>query len=453
MIYKEGDYTAFFKSKTNDTYISGTSEFVCDEIRDLSLIPAHDASAGSIAYVIGSASSWVMNSSGQWIECVLDGGGSGGGGGGGVTPSVVPKRDVNFIDNYDGSVVASYTASEFASMSSMPINPQHAGYTAQGWDWTLSDAKTYVQQNGKLDIVQTYRVNDGTTRIYVHLDTGRLSPTLGLCPNGSVDIDWGDGTAHSTVTGSSTSTIIDTPHTYAAPGDYVIKLGVTGSLGFVYTENPGSKLMWKGSGDVAENRVYQGAIRRVEIGSGITEIGNYMFINCFNLEHIMIPDTVTRIGTGAFQNCYGLTSIAIPPSVTSLGDSIFVNCYSLLRLELPSGITAVPFRVAHSCYGLRTVVLPSTIESISGSAFYNCYNIPNMNIPATVSSIGTDAFSGCYGLGAVKFRPSTPPTLSNSSVFSGLPADCVIYAPGSALTAYKGATNYPNSSTYSYVGL
>ena len=47
-----------------------------------------------------------------------------GGGGEGVG-----EKDVNFYD-YDGSIVASYTATEFAELSAMPDNPIHERLTA-----------------------------------------------------------------------------------------------------------------------------------------------------------------------------------------------------------------------------------------------------------------------------------------------------------------------------------
>ena len=66
----------------------------------------------------------------------------------------VLKKDVNFYD-YDGTLVTSYTKTEFLSLSAMPDNPSHDGLTAQGWNWSLNDAKTYVTANGKLDVGQT----------------------------------------------------------------------------------------------------------------------------------------------------------------------------------------------------------------------------------------------------------------------------------------------------------
>ena len=54
--------------------------------------------------------------------------------------SGVEEKDVNFYD-YDGTCVASYTAADFASLDALPANPSHDGLTAQGWTWSLSDAK------------------------------------------------------------------------------------------------------------------------------------------------------------------------------------------------------------------------------------------------------------------------------------------------------------------------
>lgn len=100
--------------------------------------------------------------------------------------------DVIFRD-YDGSVVQTYSAADFANLSSLPANPSHTGLTAQGWNWSLSDAKAYVAKYGKLEIGQMYITDDGKTRVYIHLEQGRTNPMLGVCPNGTVDVDWGDG--------------------------------------------------------------------------------------------------------------------------------------------------------------------------------------------------------------------------------------------------------------------
>ena len=41
--------------------------------------------------------------------------------------------DVRFLD-YDGSIVQTYSAADFANLTAMPDNPTHTGLTAQGWN-------------------------------------------------------------------------------------------------------------------------------------------------------------------------------------------------------------------------------------------------------------------------------------------------------------------------------
>ena len=83
---------------------------------------------------------------------------SGGGGGADV------EKPVRFID-YDGSIVDSYTAAEFAELSAMPNNPSHKGLTAQGWNWSLAQIKSYVAAYEKCEVGATYTTDDGKTRI------------------------------------------------------------------------------------------------------------------------------------------------------------------------------------------------------------------------------------------------------------------------------------------------
>lgn len=135
---------------------------------------------------------------------------------------------VNFFD-IDGTVLYAYTKEEFAQLTEMPPNPDrtHEWLVAQGWNWTLADAKAYVAAYGTLNIGQHYITPDDKTAFNVILDEGCLNPQLGLYVNGSVLIEWGDGTTD-TLTGNSTNNYVYATHTYAEPGQYYILLTVTG---------------------------------------------------------------------------------------------------------------------------------------------------------------------------------------------------------------------------------
>ena len=230
------------------------------------------------------------------IEAIKAGGGGG---------SSVVTKDVNFYD-YDGTLLYSYTLEEAQALTELPALPTREGLTCQGWNYDLATIKSYGR---KVNIGATYITDDGTTRIYIKLEDGRTSPMLGVCPNGTVDVDWGDGTAHDTLTGTSTSTVKWTPtHNYASAGEFVIKLTVTGSMGFYVPSNPGegSGILRYSSIADTRNNAYQNAVQKVEIGNSVTSIGAEAFEGCYSLSSIVIPNSVTSIRTAAFAGCYSM---------------------------------------------------------------------------------------------------------------------------------------------------
>lgn len=413
--------------------------------------------------------------------------------GGGVVEA--PMKDVNFYD-YDGTRLYSYTAQEFLALSAMPANPTHSGLTAQGWNWTLADAKDQVNAAGGVDIGQMYITDDGKTRLYVHLEAGELSPCCVFAINGTATIDWGDGSTTSRVSGTSISTTKSTQHTYQSAGEYVIQISVTGQMSILGDTSTSygsysSLLSLNNTTQVNKNRVYSSSIRKIELGSNVT-IGEYAFYFCTNLETVTIPQGITElsdysfydcaikvliapsgltsIGGQAFGNCRSLHSIMLPKSVTTITRTAFANLgarcdatvvcayqdmfYSsaaLSRVFLIPNATSIPQKAFSFCFALQKIRIPNGVTSISNNAFDQTPTLANIVIAATVDSIGSQAFNKCYGLGEIHFLGSTPPTVANSNAWTDLPTTCKIYVPAGSLSAFTSATNYPSASTYTYV--
>ena len=367
-------------------------------------------------------------------------------GGGSVNPTATAKA-VNFRD-YDGTILYSYTVEEAAALTELPPLPEHSGLVCQGWNWTLDGIKAMGRA---VEVGAMYITDDGKTRIYIHLEDGRTSPMLGCCPNGTVTVDWGDGTEPDTLTGTSTSTVQWTPtHEYSAPGDYVIKLTVDGSVGFAGSgsSNQYSYLLRYSSGSDGRNKVYQNAIQKVEIGDGVTSIGNEAFYNCYSLPSVTIPNGVTSIGNQAFRNCYSLSSVTIPNGVTSIGTQAFHSCYSLSSVTIPNGVTSINTQAFYNCYSLSSVTIPNGVTSIDNQAFYGC-TLSSVVIPDGVTSINSKTFYNCYGIRYYDFtRHTTVPTLSNTDAFNGIAADCEIRVPAALADEWKAATNWATYANY-----
>ena len=329
----------------------------------------------------------------------------------------VGEKTVKFYD-YDGSVIASYTPEQFAGLTSLPANPSHEGLTAQGWNYNLADAKKYVAKNNCLDIGQTYVTDDGKTRIYITLTEGRISPILQLYlnANSELDIDWGDGGAHSTFTSTSAGYKSER-HNYSTPGDYVIAITVTtGSFILQSSSSNVSSILWDGNNNTnSPDRAYNNSIKKIEIGTGISSIDTHAFYYCYSLTYITIPNGVTSIGEYAFRYCFSLASITFPTSVTTISNTAFRDCSSLQSVIIPNSITSIGSYAFQYCYALTSITIPDSVTNIDSNAFQYCYSLTSITIPDSVTSIGSNAFQYCYALASIIIPNSV--TSISSSVF------------------------------------
>ena len=371
------------------------------------------------------------------IEAIKAGGGGGG--------SSVVTKDVNFYD-CDGTLLYSYTLEEAQALTELPALPTREGLTCQGWNYDLATIKSYGR---KVNIGATYITDDGTTRIYIKLEDGRTSPMLGVCPNGTVDVDWGDGTTHDTLTGTDTTVVQWTPtHNYASAGEYVIKLTVTGSMGFygLYSDDQYSGILRYSSGADKRNYVYRNAVQKVEIGNSVTSIGACAFYLCSSLSSIVIPNGVTSIGSDAFDNCSSLSSVVIPNSVTSIETYAFYGCSSLSSVVIPNSVTSIGIRTFFECSSLSSIVIPNSVTSIGSDAFNSCSSLSSVVIPNSVTSIEIRTFFSCSSMAYYDFTFHTSvPTLANTNAFAIISADCQIRVPASLYDEWIAATNW---STY-----
>lgn len=60
-----------------------------------------------------------------------------------------------------------------------------------------------------------------------------------------------------------------------------------------------------------------------EILQSIEVVSQSLFLDCINIQKVVIPDNVKKIKTNAFGRCYSLKEIVIPDSVEELEEGIF----------------------------------------------------------------------------------------------------------------------------------
>jgi hypothetical protein len=142
-------------------------------------------------------------------------------------------------------------------------------------------------------------------------------------------------------------------------------------------------------------------IKKVNLGQGLTSIGNRAFYWCEALTSVTIPNSVTSIGNNAFSWCEALTSLTIPESITSIGESAFQNCSSLTSITIPESVTSIGDDTFGACSSLTSITIPKSVTSIGDYAFSGCSSLTSITIPESVTCIGRLSFSNCSSLTSV----------------------------------------------------
>lgn len=353
-----------------------------------------------------------------------------------VPESGVGLGDVNFID-YDGTILYSYSKDEFLASTALPPKPSHPGLVAQGWNYTSAQAKLYVEKYGCLDVGHNYITESGDTEIDIEISPGRTNPILGICPNGTVTIDWGDGSPTETATGTSVGVAVNKPHTYA-PGSYTIKITPADGtkISCVGTTYYSTLFHGGATGSNSPNYAYNNAVKAVRLGTGFESIESFAFCMMTSLKYVTVPKGVGAIVEQSFKDCRNLTGFVLPQSCASIGFQAFLNCASLRMVSFGHGLLNTYGYSFGSCTSLMSATLPFTLSSVGANMLNGCNAMERCILPDETDTVRT-FFAGCLGI--TKFRiPVTLETIP-AQFFNGCISLDTITVPSGVTTIDQGA--------------
>ena len=136
-------------------------------------------------------------------------------------------------------------------------------------------------------------------------------------------------------------------------------------------------------------------ITELVIPETITEIKDYTFFRCTNVEKVVLNDNITSIGDYAFTTCASLKSINLPTGLTSIGHAAFSNCKSLEEITIPTTVTELGSYAFNLCASLKRVTVNADIDTIPESAFNGCTAINELTVSSTVKKVEANAFAEC----------------------------------------------------------
>lgn len=173
-------------------------------------------------------------------------------------------------------------------------------------------------------------------------------------------------------------------------------------------------------------------LQTVVLPEGLKQIGQNAFYNCPVLTTVHFPTTLEEIHDNAFSLCFHLTNLLWPCSLISIGENAFFECSKLKSLDLSACINLQVIsdcafqrciRVAHaelpkegrlvtiekqafsSCTSLQQIIIPDTVDFIGDQAFADCSCLANLQLSQSLKAIKEATFCGCDSLIQVTIPP------------------------------------------------
>lgn len=168
-------------------------------------------------------------------------------------------------------------------------------------------------------------------------------------------------------------------------------------------------------------------IKYVIIEDGVTELGDFLFPGCVNLQYVSLAESITRIGSGTFISCTSLKEIKISGEITSIGEidpsslstlhpvsidmnvSPFSDCKQMMSYDIEKDNPNYSIGEYGELYNKdktvlvgypagnvsKTFVIPDTVEKIEMFAISCNENLEKLYIPKSVKQINVCGISLC----------------------------------------------------------
>ena len=182
------------------------------------------------------------------------------------------------------------------------------------------------------------------------------------------------------------------------------------------------------------------ACKNTVIPSTVTALQNDAFCYVKGLKCIYIPASVTNISNGCFIDCNELEKIVVDEANTvydsrngcnaiikSATNSLWAACKSTV---IPQGVKTIAYDAFGRQEGIENIVIPEGVEVIESSAFRDCKGLKKVVLPSTLRRIERWAFVNCTGLTTVECRGTVAPKIDEEA-FRGVPASAqLLYREG-----------------------
>ena len=195
------------------------------------------------------------------------------------------------------------------------------------------------------------------------------------------------------------------------------------------TSNWKNKVLYIGTNLIQAEETISGTYK---IEPNTTCIGGLAFYGCKSLSGVVIPDSVHSIGLKAFANTTALKNINIGTGITYIGEKSFTNCgyyndsgkwsgnilyvgdYLVATksavsgsVTIKSGVKVISDLAFNACESITSVTVPDSVVYIGEYAFRGCTKLVNITIGTGLKEIGIYAFKDCSSLKGITLRKTS----------------------------------------------
>lgn len=183
-----------------------------------------------------------------------------------------------------------------------------------------------------------------------------------------------------------------------------------------FASDDGLALIYKGA---MVSFAYGADIKEYNVPSGVTSIINWAFMNCKNLEVLVVPDSLNSVGAWAFEGCSSLRGFKKNLCCSSdLCFDKYLIINNILYFAAPAeigenilvtGVAQIAKRAFSECGRLKKVEIGGDVCQIGDYAFYGCTSLEEIMIDDSIKVVGANAFGQSPSLKKVYCLRADPP--------------------------------------------
>ena len=114
----------------------------------------------------------------------------------------------------------------------------------------------------------------------------------------------------------------------------------------------------------------------------LTNLDQSAFYGCTSLQQVSLPNSLTSLSDpgstdsayhGVFRDCTSLVQVELGTGISAIGNRCFMGCSALQTITIPANITSFTgYGTFASCTSLETITINASSITISGGMFNNC---------------------------------------------------------------------------------